>query len=263
MNTTKAPGLSVWQVLQNEIDGFNANLIHLDGFVRSIGQTDDLGLSLAHLLAHQLAGPVADMPSLRHVFEGVYENQPTLIASAARDLVSIDARDPAAGGLLRPFLFFKGYHAIQTYRVANALWHKGQRDMALFLQNRSSVVFAVDIHPAARLGAGLMMDHATGVVIGETAVVEDDVSMLHAVTLGGTGNEQGDRHPKIGRGVMIGAGAKILGNIRVGEGACIAAGSVVLKDVPAHVTVAGVPAQIIGTPRDAVPSEAMNQLVVD
>lgn len=263
MTNSQLKAQEVWALLQDEIKGFNADLIHLDGFVRSVGRAGEFSLALAHLLAHQLAGPIADMSSLRHLFETTHARQSEIVEAAAYDLLAVKERDPAAGGLLRPFLFFKGYHAIQNHRIAHELWNTGRGDMALYLQNRASVVWGVDIHPAARLGRGLMMDHATGVVIGETAVVEDDVSMLHEVTLGGTGNEQGDRHPKVRRGVMIGAGAKILGNIEIGEGACIAAGSVVLKSVPAHVTVAGVPAQIIGSPRAAVPSQAMDQLVVE
>ena len=154
-------------------------------------------------------------------------------------------RDPACNRLIEPFLYFKGFHAIQAHRLNHWLWHHGERDFALYLQSRSSEVFQTDIHPAAPFGQGIFLDHATGLVVGETAEVGDDVSMLHDVTLGGTGKEAGDRHPKIGKGVVIGAGAKILGNIEVGEHARVAAGSVVLKAVPAHATVAGVPAKVV------------------
>ncbi len=160
-------------------------------------------------------------------------------------------------------LYYKGFHAIQTHRLAHWLWNKGRKDFALYLQSRSSSVFQVDIHPAARIGRGIFLDHATGVVVGETAVIEDDVSMLHGVTLGGTGKEHEDRHPKIRRGVMIGAGAKILGNIEVGHCARVAAGSVVVKSVPNNVTVAGVPAKVVGTAGCAEPSRFMDQMLYD
>jgi serine O-acetyltransferase len=160
-------------------------------------------------------------------------------------------------------LYFKGFHAIQTHRLAHWLWEKGRKDFALYLQSRSSAVFQTDINPAAHIGRGIFLDHATGLVVGETAVVEDDVSMLQDVTLGGTGKEDGDRHPKIRRGVLIGAGAKILGNIEVGECARIAAGSVVLKSVPPHMTVAGVPARVVGEAGCAEPARAMDQMLHD
>ncbi|NND69077.1 MAG: serine O-acetyltransferase, partial [Halioglobus sp.] len=157
-----------------------------------------------------------------------------------------------------PFLYFKGFHALQTHRVAHCLWQNGRESLALFFQNRMSAEFGVDIHPAAQLGSGILLDHATGVVIGETAVVGNNVSILQSVTLGGTGKDEGDRHPKIGDGVLISAGAKILGNIRVGEGAKIGAGSVVLEDVPPHTTVAGVPAKIVGRPASDSPALDMD-----
>ena len=173
---------------------------------------------------------------------------------ASEDLRAVLSRDPACRGYSVPLLFFKGFHALQSYRVAHYYWHNGREAMALFLQSRISEVFAVDIHPGARIGKGIMFDHATSVVIGETAVVEDDFSMLHEVTLGGTGKVGGDRHPKIGKGVMIGAGAKVLGNIAVGEGARIGAGSVVLEDVPPFTTVAGVPARPVNYPVHGLPA---------
>jgi serine O-acetyltransferase len=172
-------------------------------------------------------------------------------------------RDPATHRVLEPVLYFKGFHAIQTHRLAHWLWSKGRRDFALYLQSRSSAVFQCDIHPAARVGRGIFLDHATGVVVGETAVIEDDVSILHDVTLGGTGKEAGDRHPKIRYGVMIGAGAKILGNIEVGHCARIAAGSVLLKSVPNNVTVAGVPARVVGRAGCPEPSRTMDQMLYD
>jgi serine O-acetyltransferase len=160
--------------------------------------------------------------------------------------------------LCTPFLYFKGFHALQTHRIGHWLWNHGRESLALFFQNQMSVEFGVDIHPAARLGHGIMLDHATGVVIGETAVVGNNVSILQSVTLGGTGKDEGDRHPKIGDGVLISAGAKILGNIRVGDGAKVGAGSVVLENVPAHTTVAGVPARIVGRPSSDQPALEMD-----
>lgn len=251
---------SLWKALQSEIQTFQTHITTLDRRVLAFRDSGRFEQLLAGVLAMQLSGDYIDAQELERRFLLHYAADSQIVTAAAQDLLAVQARDPAAGDLLRPFLFFKGYHAIQIHRLAHAAWHGSERDFALFLQNRSSVVLGVDIHPAARLGSGLMMDHATGVVIGETAVIEDDVSILHGVTLGGTGNEQGDRHPKVRRGVMIGAGAKILGNIEIGEGACIAAGSVVLKAVPAHVTVAGVPAEVVGRPQSAVPSLAMDQM---
>ena len=158
-------------------------------------------------------------------------------------------------------LYFKGFHAIQSHRLAHWLWDRGRKDFAYYLQSRASAVFQCDIHPAARIGRGIFLDHATGLVVGETAVIEDDVSMLHGVTLGGTGKEDGDRHPKIRRGVLLGAGAKILGNIEVGQCARVAAGSVVVHSVPPKVTVVGVPAKIIGEAGCAEPSRTMDQML--
>ncbi|MEO1996870.1 MAG: serine O-acetyltransferase, partial [Planctomycetaceae bacterium] len=184
---------------------------------------------------------------------------PTIPQAIIRDLMAVRERDPASHGFWQPFLYFKGFHAIQSYRVAHSIWLQDRHTLAIHLQNRISEVFAVDIHPAAQIGTGILIDHGTSVVIGETAVVEDNVSMLHEVTLGGTGKVVGDRHPKIRRGVLIGAGAKVLGNLEVGEGAKIAASSVVLEDVPPHCTVAGVPARIVGRPEYDEPAREMNQ----
>jgi serine O-acetyltransferase len=185
---------------------------------------------------------------VRELIADAVEASPGIGQSIRADIRAIRDRDPAAKRFSEPFLYFKGFHALQTHRVAHWLWLEGRHALALFLQNRTSEVFAVDIHPAARIGNGILMDHATGVVVGETAVIEDNVSILHEVTLGGTGKAEGDRHPKVRHGVLIGAGAKILGNVEVGRGAKVGAGSVVLEDVPPHCTVAGVPAKIIGTP---------------
>jgi serine O-acetyltransferase len=189
------------------------------------------------------------------------QRDPSIGEAFRADLLAVFERDPACTRLLEPVLYFKGFHAIETHRLAHALWTSGRQDFALYLQSRSSQVFQTDIHPAARIGKGIFLDHATGLVVGSTAVIEDDVSMLQDVTLGGTGKERGDRHPKIRAGVLIGAGAKILGNIEVGRCSRIAAGSVVLRAVPDHKTVAGVPAKIVGDAGCAEPSRAMDQIL--
>jgi serine O-acetyltransferase len=179
------------------------------------------------------------------------------------DILAVADRDPACTRLMEPVLYFKGFHAIQTHRLAHWLWNAGRRDFALYFQSLASEVFQTDINPAARFGKGIFLDHATGLVVGQTAVIGDDVSMLHGVTLGGTGKERQDRHPKIGRGVLIGAGAKILGNIEVGPCARVAAGSVVLKPVPRNTTVAGVPARVVGEAGCAEPARSMDQILSD
>ncbi len=224
--------------------------------------SDNLPQSLSRTLSHQQTDVLLAPNVLEKRLVGLYERHPDLVLAASRDLGAIVARDPAVTDALTPFLYFKGFHALQTHRLAHALWLNGETDDALLLQNRSSLLYGVDIHPAAIIGSGIMLDHATGLVIGETAVIEDHVSILHNVTLGGTGKEQGDRHPKVCTGVMIGAGASILGNVEIGVGACIAAGSVVLRSVPPHTTVAGIPAKIVGKPRSARPADEMDQAVI-
>lgn len=201
------------------------------------------------------------MVVVREMVEEAYARDPSLVHAARADLVAIFERDPACHRLLQPILYFKGYQAMQAYRVGHHLWENGQRDLAYFVQMRVSEIFGVDIHPAAKIGKGIMIDHAHSIVIGETAVVGDNVSMLHSVTLGGTGKEEEDRHPKIGNGVLIGAGAKVLGNIKVGDCSRIAAGSVVLEEVPACKTVAGIPARIVGEAGCDQPSVSMNHML--
>jgi serine O-acetyltransferase len=230
----------------------HASILHHDRI------EDALSYHLAQKLGH------ADLPALqlRDVIREAYEADPNIAQQALRDMRVVRERDPACRTYLQPFLYFKGYAGLQAYRISHWLWQNERETLAFHLQSRISELFSVDIHPNAEIGAGVFIDHAHGIVIGETAVVEDDVSMLHSVTLGGTGKTRGDRHPKIRRGVLIGAGAKVLGNIEVGEEARIAAGSVVLNDVPARCTVAGVPAKPIGGPCCAgAPSEAMNQML--
>ncbi|GGB41472.1 serine O-acetyltransferase [Oceanisphaera marina] len=220
---------------------------------------DTLKCSLSFILANKLESSVMPAISLREVIESVVDAEPGILDMAATDICAVQERDPAVDLFSTPLLYLKGFHALQGYRVANWLWRHGRRALATYLQNQISVVFGVDVHPAARIGKGIMFDHATGIVVGETAVIEDDVSILQSVTLGGTGKAGGDRHPKIRQGVMIGAGAKILGNIEVGCGAKIGAGSVVLEAVPPHTTVAGVPARVVGRPCSDKPSLDMNQ----
>lgn len=195
----------------------------------------------------------------RAIFDEAFASDASIRANVVKDIAAVVERDAACNSALAPILYFKGFHAITTYRVAHHLWLGGKKNTAYYLQSLMSEVFAVDIHPAARFGGGIMLDHATSFVAGETSVVEDNVSILHEVTLGGTGNEVGDRHPKIKSGVLIGAGAKLIGNITVGECAKIGAGSVVLSDVPAHTTVVGVPAKVVASRTDAEPAICMNQ----
>lgn len=202
--------------------------------------------ALSYRIAAKLCSNEMSMMVLREIVEEAYADDPGLLEAARADLMAVYERDPACHRLLQPILYFKGYQAMQAYRVAHWLWRKGRQDLSFFVQMRSSEIFGIDIHPAARIGKGIMIDHAHSIVIGETAVVGDNVSMLHSVTLGGTGKEEEDRHPKIEDGVLIGAGAKVLGNIRVGHCSRIAAGSVVLQEVPPCTTVAGIPAKIVG-----------------
>jgi serine O-acetyltransferase len=197
---------------------------------------------------------------VRELADEAYASEASIGVFARADAIAVFERDPACHGYLQPLLFFKGYLALQAYRVGHWLWSSGHKDLSYFVQMRTSEVFGVDIHPGARLGHGIMIDHAHSIVIGETAVVGDNVSMLHAVTLGGTGKSDGDRHPKIGNGVMIGAGAAVLGNISIGDCSRVAAGSVVLQDVPPCTTVAGVPARIVGAAGCDQPSKMMDQL---
>lgn len=214
--------------------------------------------ALAYRFSLKLASGEMSEQILREIADEAYASDPQLGLAARADLAAVYDRDPACHQLIQPLLFFKGYQAVQAYRIGHWLWQQGRNHLAYFVQMRVSEIFGVDIHPAARVGRGIMIDHAHSIVIGETAVVGDNVSMLHSVTLGGTGKEDGDRHPKIGNGVLIGAGAKVLGNISVGRCSRIAAGSVVLEDVPAMKTVAGVPARIVGEAGCSQPAVSMD-----
>ncbi|MEL6956049.1 MAG: serine O-acetyltransferase [Pseudomonadota bacterium] len=219
---------------------------------------DSLCQAMSYHLAEKLSGAEMGALQVRRVFERAYDGDHGLVDAAEADMWAVLDRDPACRGLLQPFLFFKGFLALQTHRIAHRLWGQGRETLAFYFQSRASELFGVDIHPAARIGTGIMLDHATAITIGETAVVGDDCSLLHGVTLGGTGKEVGDRHPKIGRGVLLSVGAKVLGNITIGDEAKVAAGSVVLKDVPPQCTVAGVPAKVVGGPC-CEPARTMDQ----
>ena len=221
--------------------------------------------TLEEALSFHLAGKLGceNLPgmAIRDVIDEALLKSPEVGRAVRADIRAVSERDPACPGYLATLLYYKGFHALESYRIAHWLWEQGRRSLARHLQNRISELFAMDVHPAARIGLGVFIDHGTGVVIGETAVVEDNVSMLHGVTLGGTGKESGDRHPKVRSEVMIGAGAKILGNVEIGARARIAAGSVVLKDVPPGCTVAGVPAVTVGHCAEALPARDMKQSI--
>ncbi|WP_226647078.1 serine O-acetyltransferase [Microbulbifer variabilis] len=218
-----------------------------------------LEAALSFHLANKLDNAVAPALLIREVIDEALAADPGIGRAARADLNATYLRDSACNSMHEPFLYFKGFHALQVHRVAHWLWQQQRRSLAMFLQHRVSVVFSVDIHPAAKVGEGILLDHATGIVIGETAVVENNVSIMQSVTLGGTGKESGDRHPKIRCGVLIGAGSKVLGNIEVGECAQVASGSVVLKPVPAKTLVAGVPAKVVGPATCAQPAMSMDQ----
>jgi len=217
--------------------------------------------ALSYRVAAKLCSNEMSMMVLREIVDEAYADDASLIEAARADLMAVYERDPACHRLLQPILYFKGYQAMQAYRVAHWLWRKGRHDLAYFFQMRSSEIFGIDIHPAAKIGKGIMIDHAHSIVIGETAIVGDNVSMLHSVTLGGTGKEEEQRHPTIGNGVLIGAGAKVLGNIEVGHCSRIAAGSVVLQEVPPCKTVAGIPAKIVGEAGCDQPSISMDHML--
>jgi serine O-acetyltransferase len=252
----------VWVQIAQEAHAAIAEEPLLGGLIHSsVLHHGSFESALAYRISLKLASSEMPEQILREICDKALAADPAIGLAARADIVAVRDRDPACDRFLLPLLFFKGYQAVQAYRIAHWLWREGRRDLARFFQMRSSEVFGVDIHPAARIGQGIMIDHAHSIVIGETAVVGDNVSMLHSVTLGGTGKEEEDRHPKIGDGVLIGAGAKVLGNIRVGKCSRIAAGSVVLQEVPPCKTVAGVPARIVGEAGCDQPAVSMDQLL--
>jgi serine O-acetyltransferase len=254
----------VWASLRNEAERAAQSEPALASLLNAVVIShENLGDALSYQLARKLGDQELRAMSLRELATQAYRSDPRLVDIAEADLRAVFERDPACKGYVQPFLFFKGFQALQTQRVAHWLWHQGRETIALYLQSRMSEIFQVDIHPATKFGSGVFIDHGTGIVIGETAVIGDNVSILQDVTLGGTGAERGDRHPKIGNGVLLSAGAKVLGNIHVGDYAKIAAGSVVLKPVPAGCTAAGVPARLINCPTCEEPARSMDQMLAD
>jgi serine O-acetyltransferase len=254
----------VWSQICDEAEAAVADEPLLGGLIHSgVLHHSTFERALAYRFSLKLASGEMSEQILREIADEAFAEDPGLGQAARADVVAVFDRDPACHRFLQPILFFKGFQAVQAYRVGHWLWRQGRRDMAYFVQMRVSEVFGVDIHPGARVGKGIMIDHAHSIVIGETAVVGDNVSMLHSVTLGGTGKADGDRHPKIADGVMIGAGAKVLGNITVGQCSRIAAGSVVLHDVPRNSTVAGVPARVVGEAGCSQPALTMDQLLAE
>ena len=262
VNATTPP--PVWAALRNEAQQSAKNESALASLLAAvILNHDTLGDALSYQLARKLGDQEMRAMSLRDTIEEAYEAQPSIVETAEYDLKAVFERDPACKGYVQPFLFFKGFLALQTHRVAHWLYGEGRETLAFYLQSRTSELFQVDINPATKIGRGVFIDHGTGIVIGETAVIGDDVSMLQGVTLGGTGAERGDRHPKVGKGVLLGAGAKVLGNITIGDYAKIASGSVVLKPVPAGCTAAGVPARLVNCPTCEEPARSMDHTLAD
>ena len=271
--SAKIPGAAVgtvesldplWTRLRKEAEAVVVAEPALAGFVYSyVLNHARLEDALAHRISDRLDSPAFDGDLIKRAFDEMLESDHNYPVALRADLVAVHDRDPAVSRFIEPVLYFKGFHAIQTHRLAHWLHGIGRRDFAFYLQSQAAQIFQVDINPAVPMGRGIFIDHATGVVVGQTAVIEDDVSILQNVTLGGTGKESGDRHPKIRRGVLIGAGAKILGNIEIGRCSRVAAGSVVLKSVPPNTTVAGVPARVVGQAGCAEPARSMDQVLGD
>jgi serine O-acetyltransferase len=252
----------VWSRLRREAEQAVAAEPALTSFIlATILNQPSFEAAVAHRVAARLGHGAVPAELIAQAFDEAIAADGEIAQGIRADVVAVLDRDPACYRLIEPVLYFKGFHALQTHRLAHWLWRQDRRDFALYLQSRSSEVFQTDINPAARIGKGVFLDHATGLVVGETTVIEDNVSMLQDVTLGGTGKQGGDRHPKIRKGVLIGAGAKILGNIEVGQCARVAAGSVVLAAVPRNTTVAGVPAKVVGEAGCAEPSRSMDQIL--
>ena len=254
----------IWLCLRQEAsDALTAEPGLASMLYSTILSHDDLASALSYHIARKLGDDAMRGITLREMVQKIYADDPSLVEFAEADLQAVYERDPAAKGYMQTFMYFKGFLSLQIYRVSHRLWQQGRFTMAHFLQSRVSELFQIDINPAARIGKGVFLDHGTGIVIGETAVVGDDCSILQGVTLGGTGAERGDRHPKIGKGVLLGAGANVLGNITVGDYAKIASGSVVLKPVPAHCTAAGVPAKLINCKTCDDPARQMDHTMPD
>jgi serine O-acetyltransferase len=257
-----APGDEIFARIRAEAEEIVRHDPELTGWIfETVLHHETLESSIIHRLAARLGHEEVSADLIRQTYLDAIAREPQMGEAFRADLLAVFDRDPACMRLIEPLLYFKGFHAIQTHRLAHHLWRSGRSDFALYLQSRSSEVFQTDIHPAAKIGKSIFLDHATGLVVGSTAVIEDDVSLLQDVTLGGTGKETGDRHPKIRHGVLIGAGAKVLGNIEVGYCARVAAGSVVLQAVPHNKTVAGVPARVVGEAGCAEPARSMDQIL--
>ena len=251
----------VWTRIRREAEEIARREPEIASFIYStVLHHDSLEATIAQRVADRLDDPAVSSEMVRQAYAGAIEENPALGEIFRADIAAVFDRDPATQRYIEPVLYYKGFHAIQTHRLAHWMWSQGRKDFAYYLQSRSSAVFQCDIHPAARIGRGIFLDHATGLVVGETASIGDNVSLLHDVTLGGTGKDHGDRHPKIADGVLIGAGAKIIGNIEVGHCARVAAGSVVLQAVPNNVTVAGIPAKIVGDSPCEEPSRTMDHM---
>ena len=254
----------IWSAVREEAHAAVANDPLLAAFIyATVLNHETLEDAVIHRVAERLDHDDLGADLIRQTFAVMLRENPAFSESLRVDMQAFYERDPACSRYIQPLLYFKGFHAIQTHRLAHWLWNNGRKDFALYLQSRSSQVFQTDINPQASMGKGIFLDHATGLVVGATASIGDDVSILHGVTLGGTGKETGDRHPKIGHGVLIGAGATVLGNIVVGVNSRVAAGSLVLKPVPEHVTVAGVPARIVGVAGCAEPARSMDQILAE
>ncbi len=250
---------AIWMAIRQEVTEDAEHEPMLASFLYAVILNHrDLEDALSYHLASKLGSSTLPAVTLRDLFDHALRSDPSIGDAVRADAKAVCDRDPACRGYSMPLLYFKGFHALQSYRVAHYYWMQDRKPLALYLQSRISEIFSVDIHPAARIGRGVLMDHATSIVIGETAVVGDNVSMLHEVTLGGTGKEKGDRHPKVRDGVLISAGAKILGNVEVGEGAKVGGGAVVLYDVPPHATVVGVPARVVGRAATELPALDMD-----
>jgi len=254
----------VWRSIVNDVSQEAKREPILASFLHStVLKHSSLEDALSFHIASKLANPNISPMLIREVIEEALIDDANISDAIREDLKAFRERDPACNSYAEPLLYYKGFHALQSYRIAHWLWKQERLQLALLLQNRISEAFGVDIHPAASIGKGVFIDHGTGVVIGETAIVEDKVSLLHEVTLGGTGNESGDRHPKVHQGVLIGAGAKILGNVHIGEGAKVGAGSVVLTDVAPHTTVTGVPSKVVGSTDKTEPAIEMDHYLPD
>ena len=254
----------LWTSMRTQADDIMRAEPALASFIyATVLNHDRLEEAVAHRIAERLHHRDLSAEFIRQAFAEAFASEPAITKAVRVDIQAVLDRDPACNRAIEPVLYFKGFHAIETHRLANWLWRQGRRDFAYYLQSRSSSVFQVDINPAVPMGKGIFLDHATGLVVGETAEIEDDVSILQGVTLGGTGKETGNRHPKVRHGVLLGAGAKILGNIEIGHCSRVAAGSVVLHSVPPNTTVAGVPAKVVGKAPCAEPSRMMDQILPD